>query len=74
MKSRMPASESHDAPHVCEVELDQGSRESARLRQEAEDSWLAFRKTGLHLTGDEVSAWLDTWGTDAEKAVPKCHI
>lgn len=73
MKSRMPLAESHDISHALEVKLDLGSRARARFRQEAEDSWQAFRTTGLHLTGGEVYAWLDTWGTDTEKAVPGCH-
>lgn len=50
-------------------------REEAResFRQEAEASWLAYQETGRHLTGKEVGAWLDTWGTDDETPVPKCH-
>ncbi|KVE37253.1 CopG family ribbon-helix-helix protein [Burkholderia sp. TSV86] len=50
-------------------------REEAResFRREALASWEHYRETGLHLTGEEVHAWLDTWGTDKEKAVPECH-
>lgn len=32
-----------------------------------------FEETGLHLTGDEVFSWLDTWGTDEEAEAPPCH-
>jgi predicted transcriptional regulator len=50
-------------------------REEARenFRQEALASWQAWQETGRHLTGQEVRAWLDTWGTDNEKAAPECH-
>jgi len=50
-------------------------REEAResFRQEALASWEAYRETGRHLTGEEVRAWLNTWGTDDEKTVPECH-
>ncbi|WP_019564015.1 MULTISPECIES: CopG family ribbon-helix-helix protein [unclassified Thioalkalivibrio] len=50
-------------------------REEAResFRQEALASWSAYRETGQHLTGQEARAWLNTWGTDDEKAVPECH-
>ncbi len=50
-------------------------REGARasFRQEALASWSAYRATGQHLTGQEARAWLNTWGTDADKSVPGCH-
>lgn len=50
-------------------------REEARERftQEALASWVAYTETGSHLTGQEVRAWLKTWGTDEESAVPACH-
>lgn len=41
--------------------------------QEALASWKEYEETGLHLTLDEVSAWLKTWGTDAESDPPPCH-
>lgn len=33
-----------------------------------------FDETGLHVTGEEVMAWLETWGTDDEKPAPECHL
>lgn len=50
-------------------------REEARenFKQEALASWEAYQETGQHLTGQEVRAWLKTWGTEDEKAVPECH-
>ena len=50
-------------------------REEAResFKQEALTSWASYQETGRHLTGQEVRAWLNTWGTDDEKAVPECH-
>jgi len=50
-------------------------REEAResLKQEALASWTAFQETGEHLTGEEVRAWLNTWGTERETELPKCH-
>lgn len=49
----------------------QEARES--FKQEAAASWESYKETGLHLTGQEIRAWLDTWGTDDEKPVPECH-
>jgi predicted transcriptional regulator len=50
-------------------------REEARenFQQEALASWTAYKETGRHLSGQEVRAWLKTWGTDDEKTVPECH-
>ena len=50
-------------------------REEARERfkEEAMASWASYQETGLHLTGKEVSDWLQTWGADDERAKPECH-
>ena len=50
-------------------------REEARdefLRQ-ARDAWLEYRETGLHVSAEEVLAWLATWGGESEVAAPVCH-
>lgn len=43
------------------------------FQREALDSWREYRETGLHLTGEEVSTWLDAWGTDKDAGMPPCH-
>ncbi len=50
-------------------------REEAResFLEEAATAWAEYQQTGRHLTHAEVSAWLDTWGTDAEQPAPPCH-
>jgi predicted transcriptional regulator len=50
-------------------------REEAResFKQEALASWAAYQETGQHLTGEEVRSWLNTWGTETETQLPKCH-
>jgi predicted transcriptional regulator len=50
-------------------------REEAResFKREALASWTAYQETGRHLTGPEVRAWLNTWGTEAEAELPECH-
>jgi len=32
-----------------------------------------YRRTGLHVTVEEVFDWLDTWGTDEESEPPTPH-
>jgi len=44
-----------------------------QFRDEMEDVWEEYQRTGLHATGDEVFSWMESWFTDAEKAVPECH-
>jgi predicted transcriptional regulator len=46
---------------------------SESFRQEAQASWSDYQETGLHLTGHEVHAWLNNWGTEKEEAAPECH-
>ncbi|MHB1617724.1 MAG: CopG family ribbon-helix-helix protein [Metallibacterium sp.] len=50
-------------------------REEARedFKREALAAWKSYQETGLHLTGQEVRSWLNTWGTEAETELPKCH-
>ncbi len=48
------------------------SREKANL--DAVEAWEEYQATGLHVTGDEVIAWMQTWGDENEKPAPECHI
>ena len=65
------------SPHwiMREAIRDYVAREESResFRQEAVASWSAYQETGRHLTGQEVQAWLSTWGTEAEAELPECH-
>ena len=49
------------------------ARVAEAFRQDAINAWNEYQETGLHVTGDEVIAWLDTWGEENEKAAPICH-
>ncbi|MCG5495029.1 CopG family ribbon-helix-helix protein [Ectothiorhodospira variabilis] len=79
LKSRVHelASQRRRSPHwiMLEAIREYVEREEARnsLKQEALASWVAYKETGRHLTGQEVRSWLNTWGTQDEKAVPECH-
>jgi len=43
------------------------------FRRDAVNAWEEYQRTDLHVTGDEIVDWLNTWGTDNEKDAPKCH-
>ncbi|ODR85638.1 CopG family ribbon-helix-helix protein [Shewanella xiamenensis] len=43
------------------------------LQQEALRAWEEHQTSGLHVTGDEVVNWLESWGSENEKAAPSCH-
>ena len=47
-------------------------REEAResFKREALASWQEYRETGQHFTGEQVSDWLDTWGSEHEDMDP----
>ena len=36
-------------------------------------SWQEYQETGLHVTGDEVIAWLETWASENEAEPSQCH-
>ncbi|MCL2875708.1 MAG: CopG family ribbon-helix-helix protein [Betaproteobacteria bacterium] len=64
-------------PHwiMCEALMQYVEREETReqFKREALASWAAYQETGRHLTGEEVRAWLNTWGTEIESELPACH-
>ena len=43
------------------------------LKQDTLNAWVEYQETGLHATGDEVQAWLMTWGEENETPAPVCH-
>lgn len=67
----------HRKPHFLMKEAIRQylDREEAResFKREALASWREYKETEYHLTGDEVGAWLGTWGSKQEKAIPSCH-
>lgn len=67
----------HRAPHwlMREAIAQYVDREEKRqsLHQDAVAAWEEFEETGLHVSGNEVMAWLETWGTDNELPAPACH-
>ena len=67
----------HRTPHwvMREAISQYVEREEKReaFRQNALNAWNEYRETGLHVTGDEVIPWLDTWGEENETAAPVCH-
>ena len=37
------------------------------------NSWQQYQETGLHVTDDELVAWLETWGGENEAEAPQCR-
>ena len=46
----------------------------AELLAESQESWKDFQQTGLHLTHEEVSAWIEQLRTDPKTKLPECHV
>ena len=44
-----------------------------QFRDEMEDVWEEYQRTGLHATGEEVFSWMESWFTEDEKPMPTCH-
>lgn len=47
--------------------------EREMFRKETLQAWEEYQETGLHVTAEEVTDWLETWGELDEKAAPVCH-
>lgn len=58
-----------------EAILDYVSREESRLNfiAAAESSFEHYKQTGLHVTFDEVSTWVDAVQENADTPIPPCH-
>jgi len=80
MKARLQrlAKARHRTPHwVMREAIEQYvTREEKReaLNQDVLLAWKEYEETGLHVTGDEAIAWLETWGDQEEKEAPACHV
>jgi len=64
-------------PHFLmkEAILEYIQREETRQNfiQAAEESYVHYKETGLHVTFDEFSAWVDEVQNDPGKPVSACH-
>lgn len=57
-----------------EAEISQDEKYRLEFLAESVAAWEHYQATGLHLTGEEVDAWVDLLieGKDAE--LPECHV
>ena len=71
------ASSQKRSPHwVMKAAIEQYvEREEKReaFNREAVEAWEEYQATGLHVTHEEVIAWLESWGTENELPPPECH-
>jgi predicted transcriptional regulator len=44
------------------------------LRQEGIAAWEEYKRTGLHLTQEELEAWADKISQGERMPMPKCHV
>ena len=58
---------------AIETYVDREEKREA-LRQEAKAAHEQYMLTGLHLTGEEVDAWLDALAEGSDVEPPKCHV
>ena len=60
---------------MTQIALNTPKREEQleQFRNEIQAAWKDYQDTGLHVTDEEVFAWMETWFTDSEAPAPKCH-
>ena len=63
------------SPVSVKLDAEQLTREELRqdFADEAEKALADYKRTGLHVTLDEVDAWVKSLGTRKPKRFPKCH-
>jgi len=44
-----------------------------QFKQETIEAWEEYHRDGLHITHNEMTDWLSTWGTPNETECPPCH-
>jgi len=44
--------------------------EIERRNKDADEAWKEYRETGQYVSHEDMTAWLDTWGTDKEAQCP----
>jgi predicted transcriptional regulator len=44
-----------------------------KFKEHVLKSWRQYQETGLHVIDDEITAWLETWGSEHEMEAPPCH-
>ena len=67
----------HRSSHSMMIEaINQYLEREERLEQfrdEMEDVWAEYQRTGLHATGEQVFTWMESWFSEDEKTAPVCH-
>lgn len=52
------------------VEREESAEE---FKRETIEAWEEYQRDGLHITHNEMTGWLNTWGTPNEMECPPCH-
>lgn len=67
--------ELEETEELEELEPPQRTEEERRAwYREGIESLREYRRTGLHITFEEYSAWVDRLDTDPDAPFPKCHV
>ena len=71
-KARMNDGQKPISVTLDELDLEPEEKREA-YKQDALNAWTEHLETGLRVNAAEISAWLETWGSDHEQPPPKCH-
>lgn len=44
-----------------------------QFKRETIEAWEEYQRDGQHITHNEMTSWLSTWGTENETECPACH-
>ncbi len=64
---------SHWIMHEAIAQYVEREEKREAFRQDALRTWEEYQRTGLHLTGEEVDAWLAKLEAGEDAELPVCH-
>lgn len=69
LASKTKRTKSYLAKEALRIYIDRLEAEERR-RDETLERWEAYEQSGDAITNEEMMRWLDSWGSDTEKACP----
>ena len=71
MLTTAPRVDEHE--ELCPEPPERSEEERRAWYREGIEGLREYRRTGLHVTWEEMEAWMKTWGNEERTEPPECH-